>query len=402
MRTLTVASTIVFLGIAPCLFGQVAPSSPKPRIINVIEHEKSIGDAPADPGPLATDVSGEMQPAAIKAAMRKVADWQNARIADTPSQNWTFPPLYDGLLAASKTLHDPRYHNTVVAAAEHFHWTIGVGNLATNANEHALGYPYIKLYEENPVPNRIADLKREFEEIKEIAPPDTKKDPRFGLVWWWCDALFMAPPTWSALSHVTHDPRYLNYMDAQYHQTDDLLWNKQYHLYFRDRSFFTKTEANGKPIFWSRGNGWVLAGLAMTLENIPANDPRRAFYLQRFKEISAEVLSIQSADGLWRTGLLDADAYKLPEVSGSAFFLYALTWGVNHHVLDSTTYKPAIARGWSGLVAHIYADGRLGSIQPIGDSPGKYSESASYVYGTGAFLLAGSEIELLARTTKRK
>jgi len=49
------------------------------------------------------------------------------------------------------------------------------------------------------------------------------------------------------------------------------------------------------------------------------------------------------------------------------------------------------------MLTHIYADGRLGSIQPIDGQPGKFKPSASYVYGVGGFLLAGSELDRLAR-----
>lgn len=42
-------------------------------------------------------------------------------------------------------------------------------------------------------------------------------------------------------------------------------------------------------------------------------------------------------------------------------------------------------------------DGRLGSIQPIGAAPGAYSPTSSYVYGVGAYLLAGSEVMELSK-----
>jgi len=96
---------------------------------------------------------------------------------------------------------------------------------------------------------------------------------------------------------------------------------------------------------------------------------------------------------LWRPGLLDAPAYPLPEVSGSAFFTYALAWGINQHFLDAKTYRPVVEKAWRGLVSHIYQDGRLGCIQPIGSAPDAYKPTASYTYGVGAFLLAGSEVE---------
>ena len=46
----------------------------------------------------------------------------------------------------------------------------------------------------------------------------------------------------------------------------------------RDERYKGRTEANGKPIYCSRGNGWVLAGLARWLESVPAdfaNQPAR-------------------------------------------------------------------------------------------------------------------------------
>jgi unsaturated rhamnogalacturonyl hydrolase len=56
-----------------------------------------------------------------------------------------------------------------------------------------------------------------------------------------------------------------------------------------------------------------------------------------------------------------------------------------------------IPNGLSGLLSHIYQDGRLGCIQPVGAAPGDFTAASSYVFGTGAFLLAGSEVYRLAR-----
>jgi len=116
--------------------------------------------------------------------------------------------------------------------------------------------------------------------------------------------------------------------------------------------------------------------------------------------MAAEVASIQGPDGLWRSGLLDPDSYPLPEISGSAFFTYAIAYGINEHILDRKVYEPVVTRSWQGMLTHIYADGRLGSIQPIDGQPGKFKPSASYVYGVGGFLLAGSEMDRLAATGK--
>jgi rhamnogalacturonyl hydrolase YesR len=145
-----------------------------------------------------------------------------------------------------------------------------------------------------------------------------------------------------------------------------------------------------------------MGGLVKVLEAMPKDYSSRGKYIAQYKEMADRIASIQGKDGLWRSGLLDPGAYDLPEVSGSAFFTYALAWGINHGVLDRARLKPVVKRAWAGMLSHIYADGRLGSIQPIDGQPGKFKPSASYVYGVGGFLLAASEVDELARASSAK
>lgn len=348
-----------------------------------------VGDAPADAGPLATDLSPELQPAEIEAAMRRVANWQAARIADTPSQDWTFAALYAGLVSASQTLHEPKFRDLVAGVGEHYAWTLGPRQ--THADDQAIGQSYLWLNAQSPSSARIQPLQKQFDAVLKIA--DDPEKP----VWWWCDALFMAPPVLAKLSRQTHDRKYLDYMDREWWITSNLLYSKREHLYFRDKSFLNEHEANGKSLFWSRGNGWVFAGLARVLAEMPADYPSRPRYVAQFREMAEKIASLQGDDGLWRSGLLDQASYKLPENSGSAFFAYGFAYGINSKLLERRKFKPVVQKAWRGLLAHIYQDGRLGCIQPIGAAPGVYAPSASYVYGVGAFLLAGSEIDRLAR-----
>lgn len=213
---------------------------------------------------------------------------------------------------------------------------------------------------------------------------------------WWCDALFMAPPVWAGLSEATAQHKYIDYMDHEWSITQHLLYDPEIHLFSRDANYLAKREANGQKVFWSRGNGWVMDGLVRVLSALPPNDPSRERYVALLKQMAGEVAAIQGTDGLWRAGLLDDKSYPLPEVSGSAFFVYSIAWGVNHGCLDAHTYRPLLEKGWKGLLAHVYQDGRLGCIQPVGEAPGHYKPSSSYVFGTGAFLLAGSELDALS------
>ena len=111
-----------------------------------------------------------------------------------------------------------------------------------------------------------------------------------------------------------------------------------------------------------------------------------------------KVLSEQPEDGLWRSSLLDPDAYPHGEASGSGFFCYAMAWGINNGLLDKSTYLPAVEKTWIGLNSLQKKDGMIGWVQPIGADPQKnFSPDSWEVYGTGAFLLAGSEVIKLDR-----
>jgi unsaturated rhamnogalacturonyl hydrolase len=363
----------------------------KPASVNV--ERASVGDAPDDPGPLAKDLSPKLKSPAIRNAMKKVADWQ-LRVAEPKfNSQWTFAALYDGLIAASATTGNPAYRDAVKHYADQQHWTL-LDNRFPHADDFALGKAYTELYLTESAaeqkPGQIANTKSNADRLVAL-PDDPKKE-----VWWWCDALYMAPPVLVRMSRITGDHKYIDYMNHEWDITTADLYNPTEHLYFRDDRYLKKTEANGKPLFWSRGNGWVVGALVMILQDLPANDPSRPKFVQKLQDLCAALAAIQSPDGLWRSGLLDPASYDLPEVSGSAFYTYAMAYGINQHILDRKKYEPVVAKAWTGMLSHIYADGRLGSIQPIDAAPGKFKPSSSSVYGIGGFLLAGSELDRLA------
>ena len=365
-----------------------AQTTPAANAALVVDRN-ATGDAPADPGPLATDVSAALKPEAIRAAMKKVADWQLRVGEGRFNRQWTYAALYDGLLAASKTTGDPKYREAVASFAQANDWQL-LRDRFPHADDMALGQAYLDLYLQDKKPERMADTKAVLDRLLARAD-DPKKD-----LWWWCDALFMAPPVLARMYVATGDRKYLQYMDKEWAITTDHLYDKSEHLYFRDSRFFTQKETNGKKIFWARGNGWVVGALVKVLEVLPKDDPARAGYMQQLQDMCAALAAIQGPDGLWRSGLLNPAGYELPEISGSSFFVYAMAWGINEHLLDRKRFEPVVAAGWKGIVSHIYEDGRLGSIQPIDGQPGHFTASASYVYGVGGFLLAGSEVDRLA------
>jgi rhamnogalacturonyl hydrolase YesR len=296
-------------------------------------------------------------------------------------------------MAASDATGDTKYSDAMIGVGRKFDWKLR--SHLPNADDQSIGQTYTELYLQKHDPEMIAGTRAELDDL--IAH---ENDPATRIPWWWCDALYMAPPVWVRMYTITQDGKYLDYIDREWTKTSDLLYDPQEHLYFRDATYLKKTEQNGQKLFWSRGNGWVLGGLARLLEYFPKNDPRRAKYVQQFREMSAKLASLQGKDGLWRSGLLDPDYYGIPENSGSALITYGLAYGINEGILDRRTYKPVVERAWKGMLMHVYADGRFGGIQQVGAAPAFYKPSSSWVYGVGGFLLAGSEIDRMAKLGK--
>ena len=82
----------------------------------------------------------------------------------------------------------------------------------------------------------------------------------------------------------------------------------------------------------------------------------------------------------------------MPESSGTAFFTYAIAWGINNGILDPVIYKPVVQKAWKGLCSVVDEYGKVCWGQTVSRDPGKVKKEDSEEYVSGAFLLAGSEM----------
>ncbi len=367
-----------------CVFIGLVVSAAIASSRNPVQSPAPPGDSLSKPGPLAVGLSPKLDKADLARAMRLVADWQLGRMPAEPQYDWTWAALYAGMMSVPEQVSGDKYRRAMLLIGEKMNWQ--PGPRVEHADDQAVGQMYMEQYFIHGDKRMMAPMRARLD--AEIATPDDPNKP----LWWWCDALFMAPPVFADMTAATDDDKYVNFMAHEWDITTQLLYDPSKHLYSRDASYLNKHEKNGEKVFWSRGNGWVMGGIVRVLQELPENSPLRPRYEAQLRQMSAEALAIQGKDGLWRPGLLDADSYPLPEISGSAFMAYALAYGVNEKILDKKVYWPAVRKAWAGMLVHIYADGRLGCIQPVGARPDAFVESSSYVYGVGAFLLAGSEI----------
>jgi len=212
--------------------------------------------------------------------------------------------------------------------------------------------------------------------------------------WCWCDALFMAPPALFELTRQTGDPRYREHALREWWATTDFLYDPVEKLYYRDSRFFERRDENERKLFWSRGNGWVLAGIARALPLLDADSEDATRMRALFVEMAERLLELQKDDGYWPPSLLVPEGSS-PETSGTGFFTYGLAWGINAGLLERARFEPAVRNGWAALLRALGPDGRLGYVQQISDRPEQVSAGDTQYYGVGALLLAASEITRL-------
>jgi len=216
--------------------------------------------------------------------------------------------------------------------------------------------------------------------------------------WWWSDGLYMAMPVMTKLYKLTGDELFLEKMQEYYQFAEELMYDEEYALFFRDAKYVYPKEPtiNGKKNFWSRGNGWVFAAYAKVMQDLPEDNAFRKKIEQRFIAMAASLKKIQQPEGYWTRSLLDPEHAPGPETSGTAFFTYAYFWGINNGLLDKKEYLPTAAKAWSYLSkTALQEDFTIGYVQPIGERaiPGQTVDARSTAnFGVGAFLLAACEL----------
>jgi len=320
-------------------------------------------------------------------------------MCDKDTKGWETGAFFVGLEALSKVSDDEKYIEALKVIGEANDWKLG--DRIYHADDHCVGQMYLYLYSIYRDLNMMANVQMQFDWIINNPHPQSLNYSEGKNRWSWCDALFMSPPAWVLLTNITGDGKYFDYMNTQWWQTTEHLFDKEEHLFYRDDRYYDQREENGEKVFWSRGNGWVVSGLARIIENFPVQGKDKDKYVNLFKEMMTKIKIIQPNDGLFRASLLDTQSHPIKEASGTAFFTYAAAWGINNGILDKNEFLPFINKSWEGLQQCINEEGKLGWTQLPGSEPGDVREEYNAPYGVGAFLLAGSEIYKLILTEKQ-
>jgi len=328
--------------------------------------------------------------------MKKVYNWQWNDLQDNgwkrERTDWTYGVMLAGMTDWAHFSHEHKYIDNLVAVGNATNWRLGPRR--SFADDYCVGQTYALLYPAYKNPRFITDFRKMADSL--VLAPHSESLLWVNNIhlrqWAWCDALFMGPASLGYLSKATGDKRYLDLAIRLWWKTTGYLYDKNEKLFYRDSRYFDKREKNGRKVFWSRGNGWVLAGMTRLLESMPENDVQRAQFIKLFREMAASVAALQQPDGSWHASLLDPKSYPSKETSGTGLFCYAFAWGINHNILSRKEYLPVVNKAWAVLTSSVHADGKLGYVQPVGAAPDIVTADDTDVYGVGAFLMAGVQM----------
>lgn len=191
---------------------------------------------------------------------------------------------------------------------------------------------------------RCLKLGRGFADAQwEVTTPDgITSEARY-----WIDDMYMIPALQAQAFRATKDPKYLDRAALTMCAYLDRL-QKDNGLFFHGEN---------SPFHWGRGNGWIAAGAAELLMELPEDHPRRERILIGFRKMMKALLAHQADSGLWRQLIDKPESW--PETSGSAMFAFGMVVGVTNGWLDEPTYGPAARKAWLALVSQLDENANL-------------------------------------------
>lgn len=309
-----------------------------------------------------------------------------------PSSLWTRAVYYEGLMALYNIDQQQRYLDYTEKWADFHKWTPRNGVKTTDADDQCCSQTYIEFQQ--------ITGKGSLEPTKE----NLTKQMESGRVdyWTWIDAIQMAMPVYVKMYAITGNKQYLDYAMKSYAWSRNTcgngLFNVKEGLWWRDKDYVPPyKEKDGNNCYWSRGNGWVYAALVRCMNVL---SPKEKAYKQLKKDfllMSAGLLKCQHKDGFWHASLVSDVDYPDPEMTGTALFLYGMSWGIQKGLLKEQIYRPACDKAWKALESCVHADGFLGWNQGTGKDPSAgqpvtFTKMPDFEdYGTGCFLLGLTE-----------
>lgn len=326
----------------------------------------------------------------IKQLMFKVNDYRIKEHPESGDCSWERGAYMLGCLAAYDATGKMEYYDYALKWANDNNWDFYDDHSDwawKNADYKICGQSYLRLMEIDPSTGTMDNMINAMEVVLNNTDVD---------YWWWVDTIYMALPYYNMMGVKLNDSRYFDKVYALFEDTKDrrTCYDYEEKLWYRDERFLPDKArtASGKKVFWARGEGWILGGLARTLEILPKTNKYYKKYLEVYIDMVNALIPWQQKDGFWRTSVIDPEEFPMPETSGTVLIAYAMMLGINLGILDES-YLSAVERAFNGLNKEaVSPSGKIGWVQIVADRPGPVDKNAENDYAVGTYLLLCREI----------
>lgn len=326
----------------------------------------------------------------IKQLMVKVNDYRINEHPESGDCSWECGAYMLGCLAAYDATGKKEYYDYALKWANDNNWDFYDDHSDwawKNADYKICGQSYLRLMEINPSTGTMDNMINAMEVVLNNTDVD---------YWWWVDTIYMALPYYNMMGVKLNDSRYFDKVYALFEDTKDrrTCYDYEEKLWYRDERFLPDKArtASGKKVFWARGEGWILGGLARTLEILPKTNKYYKKYLEVYIDMVNALIKWQQKDGFWRTSVIDPEEFPMPETSGTVLIAYAMMLGINLGILDES-YFSAVEKAFNGLNKEaVFPSGKIGWVQIVADRPGPVDKNAENDYAVGTYLLLCREI----------
>ena len=201
---------------------------------------------------------------------------------------------------------------------------------------------------------RYRELGMSYADTQWELPPDVSEEGRAfmkqGYTWQtrlWMDDMYMITSVQSQAWKVTGDRKYI---DRSAHEMVYYLEKLQ----LPNGLFYHAPDA---PFIWGRANGWMAAGMAELLKNLPESNANWSRILKGYLLMMESLKTFQGIDGLWKQLIDHPDIWS--ETSCTAMFTCAIISGIKNNWLPAATYTGVIEKAWEGLKSQIEANGNV-------------------------------------------
>ena len=345
-----------------------------------------------------------MNKESIKGLVKKVNDYWMAEKPEPEDSHWKRAAYFIGCVSAYEMLGDRKYLDFAIKWAKENNWDYSKNGKICDysGKDRFVSHPSY----ENADTQLCAET---YFRILDAAPDCGGTDERIveGMEkcladkrtnhWWWIDTVYMAFPFYHMYAKRYNDPRSIEkvhglFTDSRTHRA---CYDEDEHLWYRDENYLPVviTTPSGKKVFWGRGNGWVIGGLARAFEHMPENFKYYDEYKTVFIDMAAALAKLQRDDGFWNCSLIDEDDFGGPETSATVLTAYAMAKGINLGLLDKDTYLPIVLKAYDGMCnIAISEEGRIGYVQGVAGWPGPTLPEGTEDYAYGAFTLLSAEL----------